>query len=158
TSAQHTSPAGFWVRTIATGFDFIGLSLIFAIIGALLTLGADDYDVPMSAFTFPLLAVYLTITTARWGTTAGKALVELEVVSVRTGHRPSWGQAAKRAIALCALPTLGEWLGTALQAAHLPGAVVCKIITIASFPVFLLALLVAAIRTPGKRAPWDRLA
>jgi len=158
TSAQHTSPAGFWVRSIATGFDFVGLSLLITIIAALVTLGADDREIPVSAIVFPVFAVYFTVAVARWGTTAGKALFELEVVSTTTGQRPSWAQSARRALVMTAIPTLSEWAAAALDAADLPGETVCKIIAVATYPLVLVLLLFAAIRTPGKRALWDKLA
>jgi Protein kinase domain/RDD family len=158
TSAQHTSPGGFWARSIAAFFDLIGIALLVTIIGSLVLINTD-LEVPTNLIAFALLGVYEAIAVRRWGTTAGKALLELEVVSVTTGQRPSWSASIKRAVASCGPVALIGWADEVfdLAGAHAAHAV-AAIAAIATFPAMLLFLLFAALRSPGKRTVWDRWA
>jgi hypothetical protein len=156
-SAAHTRPAGFWVRTLATGIDAL-LALIVAG-GALLlasALGAGSRD-EMPAM-FLVLAAYQTLALARWGRTAGKAIFELEVVDVRTLARPSRATALRRALAMLGLPALVVWAADALRSIgeDTAGNSVAAA-TLVLVPLALLLLIHASLRVAGKRAPWDRL-
>jgi hypothetical protein len=63
-----------------------------------------------------------------------------------------------RAAATCGPIVLLEWTARVLGAADLELAHdVAQIVAVVTFPVLLLFLLYAAIRTPGKRTVWDRL-
>jgi uncharacterized RDD family membrane protein YckC len=159
-SAEHTHPAGFWARTMATGVDFLLVSLLSVIgIQLVILLMGGDREMSDSLVAMPLFALYQTITVARWGRTAGKALFELEVVDTATSTRPSWRRAAVRAIAMLGIPTAAAWASSAFKLAQL--SLVAEIAAIgfivAIFVAFVL-LLHAAARVPGKRAPWDRIA
>jgi hypothetical protein len=158
TSAQHTSPGGFWARSIAAGFDLIGCAIVVALVGRLALIGSDR-EVPTDLVAFALFPVYQALAMKRWGTTAGKALLELEVVSVATGQRPSWTEAIQRALASCGPLVLAIWTAAAFESAGLQLArEITEIVVVAAFPGLLLFLLFAALRSPGKRTVWDRWA
>jgi hypothetical protein len=159
TSAQHTSPGGFWARWIAASFDFFGIAMLVLAVGGLIVMASDDREVSGNLIMFPLFAVYQTLAIKRWGTTAAKALFELEVVSMTTGGRPSWRESITRSLVMCGPLLVTEWVAFGFEALGLDLArEITQIITIALFPILILLLLVAAIRTPGKRTLWDRWA
>ncbi len=154
-SLQHTRPAGFVVRTIATTIDLL-LVLIVLGVASLIVKGTDG-DLTLEVGGNLLALAYTTAAIARWGTTAGKSLFELEVVSISKAQRPTWAQALRRQLYLIGFPFLAtcgasisgaldlnvaeevfDWLGAA--AALLP----------------IISLLYASARVPGKRAGWDR--
>ena len=156
-SAAHSRPAGFWVRTLATGIDAL-LALLVAGSALLIAraLGAGSREeVPAM---FLVLAAYQTLALARWGRTAGKAIFELEVVDVRTLARPSRATALRRALAMLGLPALAVWAADALRSigAATAGNTVAAVILVL-VPLALLSLIHASLRVVGKRAPWDRL-
>jgi serine/threonine protein kinase len=154
-SAQHTRPAGFWVRSIATTVDFGVVSLLFGL-AHMPIFGNGDMSL---AYALAIYAAYSILAIHRWGTTFGKALFELEVVATASGRRPSWRQLIERELALIGLPLVSsgvvrafEAFGVSRWARNIAGIVV-------SVSLFLLfaALVRAVLRTPGKRAPWDRV-
>ena len=154
-SVQHTRPAGFWVRSIATGLDLIMISLAMALVTA--ALGRRDGNVGREVI--GIAAAYAVLTIGRWGTTAGMALFELEVVSVATGGRPSWRQALAREATRMAAPiglTAAARLAAFLEAPDVVAWILDALATF-SVPVLVLLLLHAALEVPGKRAPWDRV-
>ncbi|MEO6773239.1 MAG: protein kinase [Kofleriaceae bacterium] len=150
-STQHSRPAGAWVRSVATSIDFILVGLVLAI--AMIPFGGGGLDGNTAA---AIVLACATFSVARWGTTAGKALLELEVVSVvstprrepAAHHRPTLTQAFVREVTM-----LGPMLATAILSHyfHLDG-----FFTLLGAGLTVIALFVSAWRTPGKRAPWDR--
>lgn len=102
-----------------------------------------------------MLALYHAVATRRWGTTIGKALFELEVVTIATATRPPWGLAVRRALLLFALPILAEPLQIVLGSADLIDDL-GDIIQVGGMATVVVLLLHASLRMPGKRAPWDR--
>jgi hypothetical protein len=155
-SLQHTRPAGLWVRTMATFVD-LALGAVVVALSRLLILGRDG-DVQMGKLGYLIGLVYASVTIARWGKTAGKALFELEVVSVATGHRPSWGQAIRREVALGGLPLVMGWGAYASEyLGYSESRSVFGILGAASVAILALLLIHASLRVPGKRTVWDRL-
>ncbi|HSK03751.1 MAG TPA: protein kinase, partial [Kofleriaceae bacterium] len=156
-SAAHTRPAGFLVRALATGLDFLLVALVIGGAFALLrALGAGDReDKPLLFLGF---VAYQALVVARWGRTPGKALFELEVVDTATLARPALPLAIRRALAMLGVPTLAWWAQAAAELAGLASAAelleAVAVLAIALGPALLLH---AALRVAGKRAPWDRL-
>ena len=157
-SAVYTRPAGFSARTIATGIDF---GLVTIAVGLVLAL-ASLFDVPRVkgvVVMLPAFAAYQALTIARWGRTAGKALLELEVVDVDTARRPSLASASRRALATYGPPWLALWTNDvfALAGIRLPNDA-SALLTAGLGAFAILALLYASARRAGKRAFWDRVA
>jgi uncharacterized RDD family membrane protein YckC len=144
-STLHTRPAGAWVRAIASTLDFIGFGILFAIL--MIPFGGGDIDGNVAA---PFVLAYATLSLARWGTTAGKALLELEVVDVATNRRPTLTRAFVREVTM-----LGPMITVAALRYYLH---VDEIFVPAVGALTVLLLFISAWRTPGKRAPWDRVA
>jgi RDD family len=80
----------------------------------------------------------------------GKAVLELQVVSIADGGKPTLTQAFVREITLFG-PTV---LASFAQHIFDMDAIVALIVLMLT----VLALFLAAWRVPGKRAPWDRVA
>jgi serine/threonine-protein kinase len=165
-SAAQTRPAGLLVRGLATAID---LGLVVIAIG--LVLGAADVvhnlvaggglyvDIDMDRFGLLLATLYAGFAIRRWGATAGKALLELEVVSVATSLRPTLGQALRRELGISGFMIADGWARHVCTALRLPiPTAVFEILGIAYVVVMGLLFVHAALRVPGKRAPWDRLA
>ena len=160
-SAAHTRPAGFWARAIANGVDLlVSMILVTAgnsLGGALTGYELRDEFMPIIVF----LAAYTTLLTGRWGTTLGKTLLEIELAEAATNARPRWRIAVKRAVAIFAVPvTLGCLTLVLRRFAIGPKELrdVLGALAFAWFPISGVLLLHAALRVPGKRAPWDRFA
>jgi len=153
-STEHTRPAGFWARLMAAGLDVALVGLLVTLIEA----ATPGLEISIGPAVFPLLALYQAFALRRWGTTIGKALFELEVVTTDTGTRPSTVTAVRRSLVLCALPILGAVLSIVTAVFELGATDIGGLV--AGSSIFLLAglLLHASLRTPGKRAPWDRYA
>jgi uncharacterized RDD family membrane protein YckC len=160
-STAHTHPAGFWVRTMAVGVDYMFVTILCALViqlGVVLATGSDR-DVPTGVISLPLFWLYQTACIARWGRTAGKALFELEVVELDTGRRPGWRRAAIRAAVITGIPILASWAGGLFELIELE--LVHKIagwVLVLACLACVIVLIHAAARVPGKRAPWDRIA
>ena len=144
-STLHTRPAGAWVRSIASTIDFVMFGIVFAIF--MIPFGGGDIDGNVAG---PLVLAYATLSLSRWGTTGGKALLELEVVDVATNRRPSLARAFVREVTM-----LGPMIAVAAARyyLHFPEMLVPLVVALT-----VLALFISAWRTPGKRAPWDRVA
>jgi predicted Ser/Thr protein kinase len=157
-SMSRTAPAGFWVRAMAAGVDFVVIWALIALGGVVVMLFGGDGNVPNGANVFmPVLAAYDVLCIARWGRTAGKALFELEVVDVATSQRPRLARAMRRTLVLFGIPLAAAWLELTLKAAgqHQLGEIVI-IVGIATMPLSVALLLYASARNTGKRAVWDR--
>jgi hypothetical protein len=152
-STQHTRPAGFWVRTIAMSIDFTLIMLPVA-----LGCAAIGIEGVSGTLGFAVTALYLTLAISRWGMTIGKALFELEVVAIDTASRPSLFRSAKRELALVGVPLAINVAADILKQLD-PKSLTLELVKIAgpvSVLVLFFLLAYASIRTPGKRAPWDR--
>ncbi len=158
-SLQYTRPAGFWVRSVATLVDLTIAALLLGIVQIARELtGLGNADISMDQFGLVIAAFYRSFALARWGTTAGKSLLELEVVSVATSGRPSLAQALRRELFLVAFPVSFAWMEFVIEKLDLPlPANLFGGLAIAATVGFIALLLHAALRVPGKRAPWDRL-
>ena len=155
-SPAHTRPAGFWARAASSAIDFALVAFITAqairLIGWLLL--DRDIEVNVIATDLPAYALYQTLTIGRWGRTAGQRALELDVIDASTGERPGFARAFVRAVVMCAIPSLLEWVGVAVggEAGNLlVGLSLLSVVGLGGL------LLLAALRTPGKRAPWDRV-
>ena len=128
-------------------------------IGRELTGTGGQGDVDMGRFGFVLAAGYRAFAIARWGTTAGKALLELEVVSFATSRRPALAQALRRELILFSFPVVFSWADYIVETVPLviPEELFDVFVAI-SFVTFMVLLLHASLRVPGKRAVWDRAA
>jgi uncharacterized RDD family membrane protein YckC len=94
---------------------------------------------------------------ARWGQTLGKAVFELEVVSIATTQRPTLVQAIRRELFLVGGPVALMWLAAGLHAASIKSPPYLFTVLTIAFVGYLVASFVhAGLRIPGKRAPWDR--
>ena len=116
-STRHTRPAGLFVRCIAQLVDLLLTTLLLTLALFLLSLVSDGIDMGNTVL-FGTLAVGQTLLIAATGTTPGKALFELEVISLATGRKPTLRTAFVRGLALYGAP-LGLELG--LDAAQLAG-------------------------------------
>ncbi|MDX2087347.1 MAG: protein kinase [Kofleriaceae bacterium] len=155
-STARTQPAGFWVRAMASGVDFMVVVALYYVIGGLLLLGGINLD-DNGNLLFPVLGMYQILAVSRWGRTAGKALFELEVVDVETSQRPPLARVVRRTLAMLGVPVALGWAGRALDAVGEPA--IGNIVeggAIASIPVLVALLLYASARNTSKRAVWDR--
>ncbi len=158
-SISHTRPGGFWARCVAMSIDFIMLGIVIASIEAISHGVSDDgINIPL-AIVLPIFAIYYALALARWGSTLGMALIELEVVALDTAVRPKLLRAAKRSLAmfgLCSITAASTYLF-----GHL-GLGIPKAITATLTWISMLGgpalLLYASARVSGKRAVWDRIA
>ena len=160
-SAAHTRPAGFWARSMANGVDLLVATIVVNIgdvlFGFVTGYESENNFTPILTF----LAFYFAILGARWGTTLGKSLFELELVEVTTGTRPSWRTAVKRTATIFAWPVTIAWFVELLRSMTPEPTLLRQIMSplaLVWFPICGLLLLRAALRVPGKRAPWDVLA
>ena len=164
-SLSHTRPAGFWARGVAQFLDFAIVGFVLV----LLELAADaigGVELESSGpVLLPMLALYQAVTTARWGRSPGKAVIELEVVDVNTADRPSFARALRRSLALYGPLIVLTWVSVGFTVAGIEPGVefpILKIVLAVAFTVFLvggvIALLYASARGSGKRAVWDRVA
>ena len=152
-SSQHTRPAGFWVRMIATGIDMMIVGLFLALVA--MPFGGGTFGMGVVG---PIALVYAGLAIARWGTTGGKAVFELEVVAIATGKRPSWQRALQREAILVAAPAVWS-IAEHLQKAFAPHVLptdLFSILGVTSMVVLIVHLMYSAVRTPGKRTYWDR--
>ena len=125
-------------------------------------------SVDFGMFLMPLGIATTMLALLRWGTTPGKALFELEVVSIDTGGRPAWTQTLVRQLVLggplAMSSILSHLFGHPSQVSTtsegteitLFGGDLWGLVAIATIVLPIAALAYAAIRVPGKRSPWDR--
>jgi hypothetical protein len=156
-STARTRPAGFWVRSLASGIDLLLVGLVVSsALGLARLLGAGQPEEMGTLFL--ALAVYQALAVSRWGRTAGKALFELEVVDTATLARPRPTVAIRRSLAMLGVPTLAWGVQDALSALDIDRAAeLAEVAAFLVFPLGLLLLLHASLRRSGKRALWDRL-
>ena len=152
-STYYTRPGGFLVRGIASGLDLVFCVLVLSLLSMLPVI--DELDINAAMFT--VLAIVQTVGVARYGTTLGKALFELEVVSI-DGSRPTLGQSLRRALGLCGFPIAASLLEWSFRYFELPGQEPTELLLVVGLVVLGGMLAWASLRTPGKRTAWDQLA
>ena len=159
-SVEHTRPAGIVVRSMAMVVDFLIVTIVLGVAATAVTAAWDEgITLESEIIGMIVLAVYSVLALRRWGATAGKALLEVEVVSIATSQRPTWGQAVKRTLALGGVPIFFELLDHALVYFEvLVPNDLPDLLKVVSIAVLVILLLYASLRVPGKRAPWDRFA
>jgi len=171
-SARISRPAGFWVRSAALSIDFFLVLLLILPLDLAVTflIPGDALD----GILFPVTAaLYSILCHARWGRTAGKAVLEIEVVRT-DGTRPGWARSGLRWLAQWGL----TYASAAILAVIDSGATATSdaggsggsikitsagdlVLTTVLIIVMIAPLLGGAIRAAfaeGKRAPWDQLA
>jgi serine/threonine-protein kinase len=155
-SPSRTRPAGFWVRGFAATIDFMIAG--FASVPLQLALTHANLQVHGAIVLFDLLILYATIATARWGRTIGRALLEIEVVSVDTGQRPTVGRAALRTVVEYGPIALFQVITPDPSdrgiSVNLSGGTLAAIVLIAAIGLVVWA----AWSRADKRALWDRVA
>ncbi|MFT3699468.1 MAG: protein kinase [Kofleriaceae bacterium] len=140
-------PAGAIVRGIAQLIDVILMSILVG--GITIPFGGGDVN---GEIIFPLVFVYSTLLIAWLGTTAGKGLLDLEVISVATGGKPTLVQAFVRSGVMLGPPVVLSFVER-LVGGHL----VMRIAVAVAFILPFALLVFAAMGSPGKRAWWDRI-
>jgi hypothetical protein len=144
-SPARTRPAGVFARATAAMVDLLLLGMVAALLAMVLPF--DENVVLITVW-----AAYAILIEARWGTTPGRALFEIELASSETGARPTLRQTALRwAVQGGPLAT-----GAVLEALH--AGTVATVIGVAGAAYAVIALAYAAVREPDKRAIWDRVA
>jgi len=147
-SPIRTPPAGFWVRAFSALLDFMVISPVTLLV---------ETALPMVRGSVILWAVLFTIAvlcTWRWGRTLGRALLEIEVVSVTTGRPPPWPRALLRTVveygpvALLGVLDTGSHEDEGIQ---IGGGKVAAVVIL----LVIAAAAWSAWRRPDKRAPWD---
>lgn len=159
-STTRTAPAGFWVRTIASGVDFTVIFALLTLTRVLVTLIADGKDTDLNSPGYIFMSVvvaYDVFCVRRWGRTAGKALFELEVVDMETSQRPPLARAIRRSLALFGIAFAAAWVGPLWKVAgYRTLGDVISVLGLATIPVSGALLLYASARNTSKRAIWDR--
>ncbi|HEY4058325.1 MAG TPA: protein kinase [Kofleriaceae bacterium] len=151
-ATEQTRSAGFGVRTAATLVDVM-FAAIF-VVGISAAFGLEESGNPM-AFAFVIAITTLLIW--RNGSTVGKSLFELEVVTWPEQQRPSLPRAFARQMTLWFPLLLVTWLdsmngGLTVNDRRVMGILVPLIIV-----VWMFHLAYAVARSAGKRAFWDRV-
>jgi serine/threonine protein kinase len=144
-SPTFTRPAGFWVRALAFGLDFLVALLLTLPIEMLLGGNSDDFVLLVGA-------IYSIVTHARWGRTIGKAALDLEVVPWERAGRLGFLTAAKRFLFQCGLTYLLFGAGWLLEFNGLPGGEAAGLLGL-GLPI-INGLV--SVFSPGKRTFWDR--
>jgi hypothetical protein len=148
-SSRHARPAGFWVRTFATGLDLIVATLLLAVV-AIAMHGLTDQSWAVAVMFGAYTAIAL-----RWrATTFGKSMFELEVVSTDTGERPRWPRVLVRQVSFVIPASMLALVSNYVVA---PVSVAFKIAMAAWCALGFIDLAYAAWRRPGKRTLWDRV-
>lgn len=152
-SPAVTRPAGLWVRAFALGLD--------AAVAALLTAVVELPLPEVGDWLFWLIAaVYVVATHARWGRTAGKALLEIEVVRADRDGPPGLRAAAVRFLAELGPLYLGVGALDLVALAGVTGTprilMVAAVVVLLITPTFVAG--VASSFSERKQALWDRAA
>ena len=144
----RTTPAGFWVRGFAALVDIAIAGGAGALVGLLVPDGLVH-----TAVQWTVILLYQALALARWGRTFGRSLLEIEVVSVRTGRRPDVGHALLRAAIEYGIPAFLTIMSDEPAGLSIRGPIA------GIGALLLLASMVwGAWMRPDKRAVWDRLA
>jgi Protein kinase domain/RDD family len=150
-STRRTRPVGFWVRTSATAADVIfGSMLATAII--LPTGISQNVGAGVSAIVFLIVT---TIAVGWRGTTPGKSLFELELISSDTGGAPTWRQAITRQLALSSAIIIAGILQERVLAAKSLSSTIVTGALIAIVVIGYGDLVIASFWRAGRRTLWD---
>jgi len=156
-SVEHMRPAGTWVRAMAGLADLIIASMVALALMLPVQLLTHSKLGETGASVFIALSLYQIVALARRGRTLGQWMLELEVVDVVTGGKPSLGRAATRVIIpnvlYCAKDTVDSVLGYAgYELRSVPHAIVSCLAIVP--PVLLIW---ASFRSMAKLTVWDKL-
>jgi len=156
-SVMHTRPAGAVVRAAAMFIDV--MLLAFSQIPLQLALEADDRTLDGNEVVVVVGFVYYVLALSRFGTTVGRALLDLEVISVAGQGRPSIGRAALRFVIELGAFALAIALTQLRRFTNLEWLEIAEAVLVIGGAVWGFGELVrAAVRTPDKRTTWDRVA
>ncbi|MEO8699172.1 MAG: protein kinase [Kofleriaceae bacterium] len=156
-SSTQTRPGGYFSRNIAMLIDLLLVSLVAAAVMGIRVLIGGDLNVSLPVV-IPVMFLVQWLGIARWGTTPGKALVELEVVDITTLGRPRLARALRRALLLFGLPMVTGISETVVE--RFTDYTIEDVVNIIDFSWVALGQIVlwhASIRVAGKRTGWDRL-
>jgi len=156
-SAEHMRPAGLWVRAMAALVDvIIALLIALAIVVPLGYLTHTNMK-DTGASVFLVLVLYQTVAVTRRGRTLGQWMLELEVVDVATGGKPSPVRAAIRVVIPSALIFARSTVDSLLGYAHYGLDTIASTILgcVAAVPAVLL--IWASFRSVAKLTVWDKL-
>jgi uncharacterized RDD family membrane protein YckC len=160
-SASHTRPGGFWARALAMTIDFAIIAIVLALVEGAASVSSDTLALDISGLLMlPTMLAVHALCIARWGTTLGKSVMELEVVDVLTHTRPSLGRAFARGAVMFGLPIVLDLvilLVNQLSSYEVRNEM-SEIGTFVVIAFGLSSLGWAALRLAGKRARWDRVA
>jgi hypothetical protein len=158
-SVTQTRPGGFWARCVAMSIDFTVVGIGFALVETGVERIGGYEVINGDLYLLPLMAVYCALTIARWGSTAGMALIELEVVDIATAERPRFACSLRRSLAMFGPQILIMIAANVVKAADVPPwTQVLKLLFAVSIAAAFFMLLHASARVSGKRAMWDRVA
>jgi len=126
--------------------DFV----VTVILAVLVALPFGSSSIELDDLVVALAFAARVISLARFGTTPGKALLDLEVVSIETNDRPTLTQAFIREATLFGPSFVPEWIGHRIGLDLGILGFIAAVITIG-------VLFYSTWRVPGKRSPWDRV-
>ncbi|HEY5935355.1 MAG TPA: protein kinase [Kofleriaceae bacterium] len=157
-SVEQMRPAGFWARGIAMLLDLTLVGIVVSIGEAIAANIRGDGGVRTTMpIVIPVLAIYTALCVARWGRTAGKALIELEVAAIDTGKKPTLARSIRRSIALFGVPIALSVFDLVFDFTDMKlGADLAGVATFLSMLGGVLLLLYASLRMSAKRTIWDR--
>lgn len=156
-SPARTRAAGAWVRGLAALIDVIVIALAQAPAQVIATQLDRQFEANIViAVVAPL---YVAIALSRWGTTIGRWLLDLEVVTVPGLHRPSLVRALVRHAVQFGPLTAAVLLGDLADRVDSgPLDAIATALAIGGLLWGFGELTRASLRTPDKRTRWDRAA
>jgi uncharacterized RDD family membrane protein YckC len=152
-STRRTRPAGMSVRIVAAFLDLM-IALILSAPLIMLLPGLEE-----NVWVLAVWALFYPLCITRWGTTPGRALLDLELISERGGGRVTFLQAELRFLAQYGVIVAGGGLADVGRVIGNPW-----IENGAAVPVILgctyvgLTALVTALGSIDKRTLWDEAA
>ncbi len=156
-SVSRTRPAGAVVRSLAFLIDLLLLTMVLSPVFVI----ADEstYDLDENAMVLAVGFVYYVVGLSRFGTTVGRALLDLEVIAVAGQGRPTPFQALVRFAVELGPLTAAIAVRLARQATGQQLLEILEpMLAIGGFVYGMVSLVAAAVRTPDKRTWWDRAA
>jgi hypothetical protein len=151
-SPARTRPVGFFARGAAAVIDLLVVGLAAALVTAIV-----PGRLPDNLAFIALWPLYAVGCHARWGITVGRALFDIEVVSIETGRPPSPGAALVRWLVETVPMLVGVFISSAAGAAgHTVLSQFGLAVAAAGCLYAFVALGVTALRASDKRTLWDR--
>ncbi|CAN5914122.1 hypothetical protein BH11MYX2_BH11MYX2_20170 [soil metagenome] len=150
-ASEQTRSAGFGVRFAATFVDLIVALIIVIAISA--AFGLEESGNPMA---FGFIIAITTLLVWRTGSTIGKSLFELEVVTWPEQRRPSLPRAFTRQMMLWFPMLLVTWVDSVGGGVRINDTRVMGVLVPAIAFLWLAHLAYAVARSSGKRTFWDR--